>query len=114
MVSPGKIEPSMRKVTRRSRPKGPVQSVMYRSNHEARFGMLRKMSRVPLRLTTKSLSWCMGRQSRAANLAEDDGRGRHRVGELGQDAPTPTPPWSRVGVVMRPPPHAPRRYPKPV
>jgi hypothetical protein len=40
---------------------------MKRSNQAAWLGVLRKMSWVPLRLTAKSWSWCMGRQSRAAS-----------------------------------------------
>ena len=67
MVSPGKTEPFMRKVMRPRRPLGPVQSVTYRSNQAAWLGVFRKMSWVPLRLTAKSWSWCIGRQSRAAS-----------------------------------------------
>ena len=66
MVSPGKTDPCIVKVILPSRPWGPVQSVRYRSNQAAWFGVFKKMSRVPLRSTAKSLSWCMGRQSRLA------------------------------------------------
>ena len=35
-------------------------------NQAAWLGVFKKMSRVPLRLTAKSWSWCIGRQSREA------------------------------------------------
>ena len=49
MRSPGKTESRMRNVMRPRRPVGPVQSVTYRSNHAAWFGVLRKMSATPFR-----------------------------------------------------------------
>ena len=67
MRSPGNTESRMRNVMRPSRPFGPVQSVTNRSIQAAWFGVFKKMSLVPLRFTAKSLSWCMGRQSRLAS-----------------------------------------------
>lgn len=53
MVSPGKTEPFIRNFIRPKRAVGPSQSVTYRSNQAAWFGVLRKMSLVPLRCTAK-------------------------------------------------------------
>ena len=66
IVSPGNTDPFIRNFMRPSRPYGPDQSVRYRSNHAAWFGVFKKMSRVPLRFTAKSWSWCIGHVSRLA------------------------------------------------
>ena len=81
----------------------------YRSNQAAWLGVLRKMSRVPLRSTAKSLSWCMGRQSRDGQGAEHHRGGGHRVGQLGQHVATATSPCNRrpTVAVMAPPPARP-------
>ena len=84
MVSPGNTEPSIRKVIRRKRPCGPVQSVMKRSNQAAWLGVLRKMSWVPLRFDGEVLVVVHRPPVPGGQGTQHHGGGGDRIGELGK------------------------------